>query len=139
MCAVHTFQHVGLSVPDLDRAQRFYEEGLGMKEQSRFEIPGPGIRGAILATDGGACIELLERAGSKRAATFADPPEAILSEGYGHWALGVDDIDAACERLVAAGAQVVWEPRDAPQPGARMAFLRDPDGNLIELIRPPSE
>jgi catechol 2,3-dioxygenase-like lactoylglutathione lyase family enzyme len=137
MCAaVISFQHVGLSVPDLDRAQRFYEQGLGMTERFRFEVAGPGIRGVVLATDGGACIELLERPGSTRPATFADPPEAILSQGYGHWALGVDDLEAACERLVAAGASIVWAPRDAPQPGARMAYVRDPDGNLIELIRP---
>jgi catechol 2,3-dioxygenase-like lactoylglutathione lyase family enzyme len=138
MCAViFGFHHVGLSVPDLDRAQRFYEDGLGMTEQSRFEVPGPGIRGVILATPDGACVELLERAGSARAATYADPPAAILGQDYGHWALRVDDLEAACNRLVAAGAAVVWAPRDAPQPGARMAYLRDPDGNLIELIRPP--
>jgi catechol 2,3-dioxygenase-like lactoylglutathione lyase family enzyme len=140
MCAVAlSFQHVGLSVSDLDRAQRFYEDGLGMTEQSRFEVPGPGIRGVILATADGACIELLERPGSTRAATYADPPDAILGQGYGHWALGVEDLEAACAQLVAAGAEVVWNPRDAPQPGARMAYLRDPEGNLIELIRPPRE
>jgi catechol 2,3-dioxygenase-like lactoylglutathione lyase family enzyme len=138
MCAaVTTFQHVGLSVPDLDRAQRFYEQGLGMTERFAFSVPG-GPRGVILATDGGACVELLEQSGSVRKTTYADPRQAILDQGYGHWAVGVDDLEAACERLVAAGAEIVWDPRDAPQPGARMAYLRDPDGNLIELIRPPA-
>jgi len=35
---------------------------------------------------------------------------------------------------VAAGAAAVWEPRTSPEPGVRMAFVADADGNLIELV-----
>jgi catechol 2,3-dioxygenase-like lactoylglutathione lyase family enzyme len=34
------------------------------------------------------------------------------------------------------GAVAVWDPRDSPEPGVRMAYVTDPDGNLIELVAP---
>jgi predicted enzyme related to lactoylglutathione lyase len=46
----------------------------------------------------------------------------------------VHDLDATFERLVTAGAAAVWEPRPSPQPGVRMAFVADVDGNLIEIM-----
>jgi lactoylglutathione lyase len=48
----------------------------------------------------------------------------------------VDDLDGAYERLIACGAVDVWGPRDSPEPGVRMAYVTDPDGNLIELVQP---
>jgi catechol 2,3-dioxygenase-like lactoylglutathione lyase family enzyme len=137
MCAVDLgFHHVGVSVADLDRARRFYIETLGFTEQVSFEIPGPGIRGVMVGNAQGARLELLERDGSAPGPRFDDPPHALLTQGYGHWALEVEDVDATCSRLAAAGAEVVWDPREAPEPGARMAYLRDPDGNLFELVQP---
>jgi predicted enzyme related to lactoylglutathione lyase len=42
--------------------------------------------------------------------------------------------DESAWTLRSKGATVIWEPRPAPVPGARMAWLRDPEGNLIELL-----
>ncbi len=39
-------------------------------------------------------------------------------------------------KLVAIGATSVWDPRPSPEPGKAMAFVQDPEGNLIELIGP---
>jgi catechol 2,3-dioxygenase-like lactoylglutathione lyase family enzyme len=41
--------------------------------------------------------------------------------------------------LTAAGGQPVWPPAAAVQPGARFAYVMDPEGNLLELIQPPPE
>jgi catechol 2,3-dioxygenase-like lactoylglutathione lyase family enzyme len=35
---------------------------------------------------------------------------------------------------VRAARSPVWDPRQSPEPGRRMAFVHDPDGNLVELI-----
>ena len=46
---------------------------------------------------------------------------------------GVEDVDEAAARIKATGMQFVMEPTNFPDWGYRGAFLRDPDGNLIEL------
>jgi catechol 2,3-dioxygenase-like lactoylglutathione lyase family enzyme len=53
-----------------------------------------------------------------------------------HVGLTVADLDRGAVTAAAAveGTSVVWEPRRPPEPGRRMAFLHDPDGNLVELI-----
>jgi catechol 2,3-dioxygenase-like lactoylglutathione lyase family enzyme len=124
--------HVGLSVGDLDRATAWYHEALGFDVDFAFRIPV--LRGAILAHPSGLRIELLERGGSGGGIGGSDPDTALLTRGWAHIALEVEDLDGTYPRLVEAGASGVWEPRQAPEPGARMAFVHDPEGNLIELI-----
>ena len=63
-------------------------------------------------------------------------PAMARSQGYGHWAVDVDDLDAAFAWLIDAGATEVWPPADAVAPGARFGYVKDPEGNLIELIQP---
>jgi hypothetical protein len=46
----------------------------------------------------------------------------------------VDDLDASYARAVEAGGRSVWTPRGTPQPGLRIAFVADPDGNLVQLL-----
>jgi catechol 2,3-dioxygenase-like lactoylglutathione lyase family enzyme len=124
--------HVGLSVGDLDRATAWYHEALGFDVDFAFRIPV--LRGAVLVHPSGLRIELLERGGSGGGIGGSDPDTALLTRGWAHIALEVEDLDGTYPRLVEAGASGVWEPRQAPEPGARMAFVHDPDGNLIELI-----
>ncbi len=83
-------------------------------------------------------LELLHRPGSAAAGKPASPGEAALREGYGHVAFDVADLDGAFDRAVARGARPVMPPCPSPEPGVRMAFVADPEGNLIELLhRPP--
>ena len=60
--------------------------------------------------------------------------EAALTRGYGHFALDVADVDASYAALLAAGATDRMSPRPSPEPGVRMAYVADPEGNLIELL-----
>jgi catechol 2,3-dioxygenase-like lactoylglutathione lyase family enzyme len=92
----------------------------------------------LLRSAGGLRLELIERAHSSRGRAFADALDASLSQGYGHWALQVDNLDHAFADLLAAGAQPVSAPAPAVEPGARFAYVKDPEGNLIELIQPPA-
>ena len=61
-----------------------------------------------------------------------------MSQGYGHWALTVDDVAAVhAQRCSACGAREVWSPRPAPPPArGSMSYLTDPEGNLFELVEP---
>jgi len=131
------FHHVSLSVADLAAQRRWYAEALGFTEVTEeFELPEPPVRTVVLESADGVRVELIERAGAARAAVFGDPLDTLRGLGYAHWALAVDDLDAAFARLVGLGAEAAWPPAAAVQPGARFAYVKDPEGNLIELIQP---
>jgi catechol 2,3-dioxygenase-like lactoylglutathione lyase family enzyme len=128
--------HVGLTVTDIDRSEVWYREALGFEPQLRFELPG-GARGAMLCSAVGARVELFEVPGGHPGMSWADPPTAMLTQGFGHVAFECSDLEADFARATDAGASPVWAPRQSPEPNRRMAFIHDPDGNLIELIGPP--
>ena len=56
----------------------------------------------------------------------------------GHGGMGTvwlaERADGTFERLVALSARAVMNPRPSPEPGVRMAFVADPEGNLLELL-----
>ncbi|MEU9367547.1 VOC family protein [Streptomyces avermitilis] len=131
------FDHVGISVPDLESAVVWYRTALRLTEEHEFSVPGTDLRGMMLRHESGYRIELLHRPSAAPGLDADSPLEAAATLGYGHICLSVDgpdEVDAEFARLVAAGAGARMTPRPAPRPGARMAFVADPYGNLIELI-----
>jgi lactoylglutathione lyase len=58
-----------------------------------------------------------------------------LGTGYGHIALGVPDVYAACEKIRASGGNVAREPGPVKGGTTVIAFVTDPDGYKIELIQ----
>ena len=111
--AVH---HVSINVRDIDEAARFYVEQLGLVH--REDRPDFGFAGAWLDA-GGQQVHLIE----------GDPPAAVGQ----HFALQVNDLDAAIAELRGRGVRV----SDASPVGSgRQAFLSDPSGNGIELHQP---
>ncbi|WP_405866590.1 VOC family protein [Streptomyces sp. NBC_00005] len=131
------FDHVGISVPDLEAAVRWYRQALHLTEERAFSVPGTDLRGVMLCHHSGHRVELLHRPSAAPGPVADGPLEAAGTLGYGHLCLAVDtpgEVDAEFARLVAAGAGIRMSPRPAPRPGARMAFVSDPYGNLIELI-----
>lgn len=131
--------HAGISVPDLDRSLAWYCAALGLRPGYRFEVPPLRLRGGFALGDGDAGVELIELAGSAPGVPKTDPPAANAVHGFNHICFRVSDLGAAYARLLAHGAVAVWDPRDAPEPGMRMAYVTDPDGNLIELVAPADE
>jgi catechol 2,3-dioxygenase-like lactoylglutathione lyase family enzyme len=129
--------HVGLSVSDLDKAKRWYADVLGMTPGFAFELAPFGVRGCFMEGHG-TRMELFERAGSGGGIGGQEPPQALLTRGYGHVAFATPDLDAAFAAVVAKGATPVWDPRPSPEPGVRMAFVADLDGNLVEFIETPA-
>ena len=127
--------HLGQCVADLDRSVRFYVELLGFHVERNLTIPDDaaatllsieppvGLQ-AVYLRRGTFVLELMQfdRPGN--------PPwtERVMNEpGLTHLSLSVDDVPAAVARVADLGGRVVV---DLPM----AAFVRDPDGQLVELL-----
>ncbi len=128
------FDHVGLSVADLDAQAEWYCLAFGLTESTPFVVASLGLRGTFVIGEPGLAIELLERQGSAPGIQAADQAEALLTRGYGHICVRVDDVDEVHARLLALGAGERMPPQASPERGVRMSFVSDPEGNLIELL-----
>lgn len=106
-----------LSTPDLARALSFYRDLLGATVTYQFPADGePGYVGLAL---GGSHLGITQQ---------TEPGEAA-NDRITLWVYA-NNCDAAFERLLEAGVQVVHEPMDQPW-GERMATIVDPDGNRV--------
>lgn len=120
--------HVGLPVSDLDRSVAWYGDALGLTLETGTGVPG---RVAVMGAPAGGRLELIA---VEVEPSHWDEPIAALRAGVPHTAWTVGDIDAAHARAVKAGGRSVWTPCDTRKPGLRIAFVADPDGNLVELL-----
>ncbi|SDG14258.1 lactoylglutathione lyase [Halorubrum xinjiangense] len=115
--------HTCLNVADADRTADWYVDELGFERSWEFTIDD--TRNVYVADDSGVEFQLSDTAGEEPSAD---------GDRYDHVAVGVDDVDAAFEALDHHG--VVEAPTDHPEAGARVAFVKDPDGHVVELIEP---
>ena len=134
--------HVGLAVADLGAAAAWYCDVFGLAPELSLRVDAIDLSIEMLIHPVfGYRIELLHRPGTGDSASPgpkpAHPAAAALRAGYGHVAFDVADLDGAFDRAVARGARPVMPPCPAPEPGVRMAFVADPEGNLIELLHRP--
>jgi lactoylglutathione lyase len=126
--------HVGLAVGDVDAMTQWYVGALDLEVEFEFELDHVDFRGAMLRSADGWRLELVHRPEGRPGQPATSPVEAALVHGFGHVALDVPDVDGAYGALIAAGATDRMSPRPSPEPGIRMAFVADPEGNLVELL-----
>ncbi|WP_406165485.1 VOC family protein [Streptomyces sp. NBC_00996] len=125
--------HISVDVRDLAAQIAWYQEAFGLKTVFEFTLEGPGLSGVVLEHPHGWRIELLARPGSTPGLRARDPLAAALTEGYGHFAVTTPELAPVYAALVAHGAGEVMKPGPSPEPGIRMAWVADPEGNLVEL------
>lgn len=121
--------HTMIRVLDLDKSIAFYTEQLGMKLLRRKDYPSGEFTLAFVGygdEDSNAVIELTHNWGQK------EPYE--IGTGFGHLAVGVQDIYGTCDRLAKAGTKITRPPGPMKHGGSVIAFVEDPDGYKIELI-----
>jgi lactoylglutathione lyase len=122
-----------LRVGDLQRSIDFYTRVLGMKLLRTTERPEQKYSLAFVGYGSNpdqAEIELTYNHGTA---------QYEMGTAYGHVALGMPDIYAACEKIRAAGGNVTREPGPVKGGDTVIAFVTDPDGYKIELIQRPDE
>jgi methylmalonyl-CoA/ethylmalonyl-CoA epimerase len=126
--------HIGVAVNDLDAAVELYGGGFDMAEQHRETVEEQGVE-AILLEVGEGHIELIRPLSPDNGvANFIERK----GEGIHHIAYQVDDIDAALERVRAAGLRLIDEEPRIGIRGSRVAFLhpKSTGGVLTEIVEP---
>ena len=120
--------HTMLRVTDLDASLKFYQEVLGMHLLRRTDFPAGRFTLAFVGYGDEADHTVLELTHNW------DTDRYELGTAYGHIALGVADVYAACNEIKARGGRVVREA--GPMKGGTrvIAFVDDPDGYKIELV-----
>ena len=124
--------HTMIRVGDLEKSLQFYTELLGMKLLRRRDYPSGRFTLAFVGYGDeaeNAVIELTHN---------WDTNQYALGEGYGHIALGVEDIYSTCTAIAERGGRVVRQPGPMKHGSTVIAFIEDPDGYKVELIQVPS-
>jgi catechol 2,3-dioxygenase-like lactoylglutathione lyase family enzyme len=116
--------HIAIYTRDLPRLEAFYTQALGFPVVRRWDAPG-----IVFADAGGLWLELTRQDAPDDGSR---PRELDQGIGINHLALQVDDVDRAFQALVDQGVRVLTAPADYEN--VRVAFLADPDGNVLELI-----
>lgn len=132
---IRGIDHVVLRVSDVERAQRFYRDVLGCVEERRIEALG-----LYQLRAGTGLIDLVDVAAPLGAAGGAPPAEG--GRNVDHFAVELAEFDEGALRAHLSAHGV--EPGDvALRYGARgngpSMYIRDPDGNVVELKGPPTD
>ena len=125
--------HTMLRVGELQRSVDFYTRLLGMKLLRTTERPEQKYSLAFLGYGTNPEHAELELTYNHGVGSYE------LGTAYGHIALGVADIYAACDRIRAGGGSITREPGPVKGGDTVIAFVTDPDGYKIELIERKGE
>lgn len=120
--------HTMLRVTDLDRSIEFYSELLNMRLLRRKDFEGGRFTLAFLGYGDESDHTVLELTHNW------DVDGYDLGTAYGHIAIEVEDVYAACDKIKAKGGNVVREAGPMQHGSTILAFVEDPDGYKIELL-----
>jgi lactoylglutathione lyase len=146
---------LGVVVSDIDASVKFYTEVIGFKEAGGFKVPGGFGKDAGLTAGTDLEIKILSL-GDEESATklklmqlpgvkskVSDNTHIHSQLGYSYITVFVTDTNAAMARLKKAGIKPLAKgPVELPKPlpqGVFLTVVRDPDGNLVELVGPKVE
>ncbi len=124
MRVLHTMIRVG----DLEKSISFYTEALGMELFRRHDYPEGRFTLVFLGYGDEGSSAVIELTHNWDTASYD------LGNGFGHIAIGSDDIVGACDRVREYGGEVTREPGPMKHGTTVIAFAKDPDGYAIEFI-----
>ncbi|MUW15674.1 VOC family protein [Halorubrum sp. CBA1125] len=133
-----TAHHVGVTVTDLDRAVDFYTETFGFDVVDEFTVGDEAFAEAVAVDGASASFAHLDAGGAIVELVAYDPTDDPISDpdlnrpGAAHVGHSVDDVEAFYADL-ADDVETLSPPRTT-ESGTTILFLRDPEGNLIEVL-----
>jgi lactoylglutathione lyase len=122
------YLHTMYRITDPERSRAFYE-ALGLEYRREFPIVRDG---ELEATN--YFFGVPEQEEELELTLNHDGRTYDLGTGYGHIALGVDDLDGTLARLREQGIEPERPPYSVREGGSRLCFVQDPDGYRVELI-----
>ena len=120
--------HTMLRVGNLDKSIQFYQSVLGMTLLRKKDVPEGEFTLAFLGYGPEASNTVLELTHNWGTEQYD------LGSGFGHIAIGVEDVYAACDKIKEQGGKVVREAGPMKHGTNILAFVEDPDGYKIELL-----
>lgn len=134
---------IGFCCRNLDRLVRFYVDVLGCTLVNCVEVSPEKARAARLSAEGYRVARLETPWGER--VKLLEPDREPADPGEGPWILDrrnaayvtfiIDDLQAMLARLAAAGVEIMTGPeRVEVRPGTYLAFVRDPEGNVLEFV-----
>ncbi len=128
--------HVRLLVVDFEACFRFYRDVMGLRVTWGEE----GDAYASYVSEGGTALSLFKREVQAEALGTSNLPESAVVQDKIALIFAVDDLDITVKSLKERNVEFITEPQERPEWGIRVVYLRDPDGNLIEINSPmPTE
>jgi lactoylglutathione lyase len=121
--------HTMLRVGNLNDSIRFYCDVLGMKLLRQQDFPEGKFTLAFVGYGDESDHTVIELTHNWETSAYN------LGDGYGHIAIGVDDIFATCDRIVAKGGKITRNPGAMKHGTTVIAFVEDPTGYKVELIQ----
>lgn len=146
--SVQRLTHIGICVSDVRRARSFYTQVLGFDVVGELQTSGEAVDAllglvgadveAVYLERDGFRLELLHYRAPGHQGDGRPRPMNLL--GFTHLSLRVDDLDATCAAIEAAGGRILRETRQQyPERGSRFVMATDPDGTRLELIQAPGD
>lgn len=121
--------HTMLRVGDLEKSIEFYTDVFGMKLLRRKDYPDGEFTLAFVGYGLESTNSVIELTHNWNTKSYS------LGDGFGHIAIGCDDINEACKLVKSKGGVVIREPGPMKHGTTIIAFVSDPDGYKIELIQ----
>lgn len=130
-----TVDHIAVRVPDFDAAAAWYIEKLNFRVTRTWTQGDMKIGFIAPAGNVGAQFELLGGAGAAPRTIPEKFQDSFGVSGWHHVCFDVDNVDDAVVELKRRGVDVMSEPLDNPRAGRRLAFFRDPWGNVFKITQ----
>jgi methylmalonyl-CoA/ethylmalonyl-CoA epimerase len=126
-----SFDHVAISVKDLEEAIQWYSDVFGFEKIRLFDRPDLEMKGAQLKL-GAIKLEIFQPYVAKKLPAYRKTLESDLHTlGTKHFALNVNDLESAYEELKKRSVSFLGEPNIGKT--SKYVFCMDPSGILIEL------
>ena len=135
--ALHA-HHVGVTVSNLDRAVDFYRDVFGLDVVARFSVDGEAFATGVGVAGASADFAHLDADGARIELVSYDPEGTAVGEttvnqpGAAHIGLSTADLDAFSESL--PEDVETQSPPQRTASGTKIMFVRDPEGNLVEVL-----
>lgn len=137
--ATPSAHHYGITVADLEDSLAFYRDALGLDVLSEFAVSGEAFAEGVGVEDASAEFAHLDAGGARVELVAYEPAGAdrrggmVNDAGAKHLGLSVPDLDAFHDALPEDVETLADGPRTT-ESGTTILFVRDPDGNLVEIV-----